>query len=146
MIGLSHIIKLLSVTDADGKADRVKRLRVQRAAISGNWSRRRLEQEILYEVGLKRPRRPGGRTVGRIEDLTETLHRIAEHGRQWKRLRPALTPQISKVTGLPAVLGRLDTVVEQVLQLTANSKASRPSERRDKGAKSTGVPQPKRKL
>jgi hypothetical protein len=87
-IGVSHVIKLLSVTTPDGQADRRRRLALQTAAIRERWSRRRLEEEIRQRVGARRPL--AGRRVRPPRDAGDARHKLALFCGQWRRISIAV--------------------------------------------------------
>lgn len=124
-MGVSHVIKLISVTTPDGRADRRRRLALQTAAIRERWSRRRLEEEIRQRLGVRRPL--AGRRVRPPRDAGDALYRLSQFCGHWRRLvgaiapsapdgpePPELPPDIGRaVRAVDAAVSRLDAAVSK---------------------------------
>jgi hypothetical protein len=83
-LGLSHIVRLLSLPKARGK-----RRAMQDAAIENRWSRRRLDAEIASLYG-NRAKNAVGKKAAKPDTVEVALYRIARQCEQWRRLCLAL--------------------------------------------------------
>jgi hypothetical protein len=147
-LGVSHVIRLLSVPD--------KRLRtaMQRRLVTGDWSYADLEFEILKEQGIRSP------TVGRRRRVPSDGHeaclQLARFCEQWRRLSAVLCLEAraravehattTRAIALPARITRQGKLADEVLSslsriVTAELKklakpqtATSPSERNSRAA------------
>ena len=113
-IGLSHIIRLLSIPKG---ADRTA---LQNAAIDGHWSPRRLDAEIRRSQGKKQ--KPGvGRRTRPPADTNEALYRLSRQCEQWRRLSSVLLPVEKTASKLlpQALSGSLHAVSHQIAEFSS---------------------------
>jgi hypothetical protein len=105
-LGVSLIIRLLSVPKG------AQRNALQRAAIEGRWSRRKLDKAIKEKFNNRRP--SAGRHVSAPEDLKDAVYRINSLCDQWKNLYSAIVATPTLV--LPRALGNELRKVNDAIQ------------------------------
>ena len=96
-LGISHVIRLLSIPKKDGQ-----RRDLEHKAVAGSWSRRRLDIEVRKAIGPQRAF--AGRPSRKPEDKNDALVLIAQVCRRWEGLMDVLMPGAKLIVPLPAAV------------------------------------------